>query len=124
MESGTHGSAIDDVLILKNSIEDGGVYEDNKAEASGSTGGLVFHDYDSRDISIVAKVFSELLLCRTEWKLGFVSCHRRRVRRSLWLHFRRVGTKNVVEETAERRGMKRRGGRHGGAVAVEWTSQI
>ncbi|KAL6986841.1 hypothetical protein U1Q18_042270 [Sarracenia purpurea var. burkii] len=100
MESGTHGSAIDDVLILKNSIEDGGVYEDNKAEASGSTGGLVFHDYDSRDISIVAK------------------------RRSLWLHFRRVGTKNVVEETAERRGMKRRGGRHGGAVAVEWTSQI
>lgn len=60
----SHRSAIDNVLSLKNGVEDGRVGEHEEAEAAWPARDLITHDYDLSDVSVVSEVFSE----------GFLRC--------------------------------------------------
>lgn len=60
---GANHSAINGVLVIKDSIEHRRIGEDHEAKASGSASGLIAHDNGLRDLAILAKVVPELVLC-------------------------------------------------------------
>lgn len=59
----TDRSAINGMLVVEDPIEHGRIRENDKAEASGTAGGLVAHDDGLGDVAVLVEVFGELLLC-------------------------------------------------------------
>lgn len=70
------------MLVLKNPIEDGGIGEDDEAEAPGPAAELVLHDDGLKDLAVVPKVLLQPLLGGLprnppDEELALIGVHRR-----------------------------------------------
>jgi len=57
-------AAVEGVGVLQRAVDDGGVGEDDEAEAAGAAGELVAHDGGLGDLAVGGEVLAQLLLRR------------------------------------------------------------